>query len=424
MFRGDLRRAVIFGRNDLVQDAPISRLDLLVCRNTLMYFNAEAQAKILARFHFALNGDGRGNGIPVPRPRRDAAHARQPVHAARSQVPHLRQGAAARAAARAGARRAIDGFDGGPMDGNQRLRDLALEESPLPRIVVDANNASRTDQARARAVQPEPQDIGRPLQDLEISYRPDRPALAHRAGVRRAAARSPRSVERRFPSGEPVLRRRGAPLFDDGRAARRGDQLPRRDAHHALQDELRARTRRSRPRTRSCSPPTRSWRPPTRSCQSTNEELETTNEELQSTNEELETMNEELQSTNEELQTVNEELRTRSEELNHVNAFFESVLASLSAGAVVVNHDMNVLMWNHRAQDLWGLRADEVQGKSLPQPRHRPAGARAARPVRACLAGDSSAARSSSTRSTGAARGSSAASPARRSSPARKRARA
>ena len=43
-FRKDLRRTVIFGRNDLVQDAPISRVDLLVCRNTLMYFNAETQA--------------------------------------------------------------------------------------------------------------------------------------------------------------------------------------------------------------------------------------------------------------------------------------------------------------------------------------------------------------------------------------------
>src|SRR5206468_3664476 len=51
-------RAVIFGRHDLVQDAPISRLDLLTCRNTLMYLNAEAQSKILARFHFALNDHG------------------------------------------------------------------------------------------------------------------------------------------------------------------------------------------------------------------------------------------------------------------------------------------------------------------------------------------------------------------------------
>jgi two-component system CheB/CheR fusion protein len=57
-FRKDLRRSVIFGRNDLVQDAPISRIDLLTCRNTLMYFNAETQSKILGRFHFALADSG------------------------------------------------------------------------------------------------------------------------------------------------------------------------------------------------------------------------------------------------------------------------------------------------------------------------------------------------------------------------------
>ena len=58
VFRPDLRRAIIFGRHDLFEDAPISRLDLLVCRNTLMYFNSEAQARIVARFHFALNDQG------------------------------------------------------------------------------------------------------------------------------------------------------------------------------------------------------------------------------------------------------------------------------------------------------------------------------------------------------------------------------
>src|SRR5262249_11966013 len=121
--------------------------------------------------------------------------------------------------------------------------------------------------------------------------------------------------------------------------------------------------------------------------QSSNEELETTNEELQSTNEELETMNEELQATNEELQTVNEELRDRTDELNQMNSFFESVLGSLRSAAVVVNEQMNVLMWNHRSEDLWGLRADEVQGKSmlnldigLPVAELRGA-------IRACLAG-------------------------------------
>src|SRR5438093_6467958 len=57
-FHTDLRRSVIFGRNDQVQDAPISRLDLLVCRTTLMYFNAEAQERILSHFHFALQDKG------------------------------------------------------------------------------------------------------------------------------------------------------------------------------------------------------------------------------------------------------------------------------------------------------------------------------------------------------------------------------
>jgi two-component system CheB/CheR fusion protein len=76
-------------------------------------------------------------------------------------------------------------------------------------------------------------------------------------------------------------------------------------------------------------------------------------------------MNEELQSTNEELQTVNEELRQRTGEMNQLNAFLESVLGGMRAAAVVLNAHLNVLIWNRRAEDLWGLRADEVQGRSI-----------------------------------------------------------
>ena len=53
-----MRRAVIFGRHDLFADAPISKIDLLFCRNTLMYFNADAQARILANLHFSLADSG------------------------------------------------------------------------------------------------------------------------------------------------------------------------------------------------------------------------------------------------------------------------------------------------------------------------------------------------------------------------------
>ena len=74
-------------------------------------------------------------------------------------------------------------------------------------------------------------------------------------------------------------------------------------------------------------------------------------------------MNEELQSTNEELQTTNDELRLRSEELADANAFLQSVLSSLDAGVVVVDRELRVVSWNRRAEDQWGLRADEVHGQ-------------------------------------------------------------
>lgn len=58
VFHPQLRRTIVFGRHNLACDAPMSKIDLLVCRNALMYFNAETQAKILIRFHFSLNNRG------------------------------------------------------------------------------------------------------------------------------------------------------------------------------------------------------------------------------------------------------------------------------------------------------------------------------------------------------------------------------
>jgi two-component system CheB/CheR fusion protein len=95
------------------------------------------------------------------------------------------------------------------------------------------------------------------------------------------------------------------------------------------------------------------------------EELQTTNEELQSTNEEMETMNEELASTNAELQTMNDELRERTLEADRANAFLGSIVTSVDAGLVVIDRDFEVLLWNERAEDLWGLRQEEVQGCDL-----------------------------------------------------------
>lgn len=86
---------------------------------------------------------------------------------------------------------------------------------------------------------------------------------------------------------------------------------------------------------------------------------------------------------------MNEELRRRSLELNDVNGFFESVLLSVRMGVIVTDEQLRVVVWNREAEDLWGLRADEVEGRHLlnldigfPVDRLRD-------PIRACLSGQS-----------------------------------
>jgi two-component system CheB/CheR fusion protein len=76
-------------------------------------------------------------------------------------------------------------------------------------------------------------------------------------------------------------------------------------------------------------------------------------------------MNEELQSTNEELQTINEELRERSVDLNRANELLESILTGVRSGVVVLDRELRIIAWNHRAEDLWGLRPDEVKGQNF-----------------------------------------------------------
>ena len=387
-FRADLRRSVIFGRHDLVSDAPISRLDLLVCRNTLMYFNAEAQAKILSRFHFALNGYGAAPGyLFLGRAEMMLAqsHLFAPLELkSRIFVKIPQPGARPRPAFT----KPAENDDAADMTPNQRLRDLALQDSPLARIVVDANgNVALINQKARLAFSLSPKDVGRPLQDLEISYRPTelRSLVEQAYAERRQVTRS--AVERRFPDGDThYLDVLVQPLLDEAQGAL-GVSITFIDVtrSHRLQQELQSSREEIQTANEELQSSNEELETTNEELQSSNEELETTNEELQSTNEELETMNEELQSTNEELQSVNEELRQRTGELNQANAFLESVLSSMRGAAVVVNRDLNVLIWNERAQDLWGLRADEVRGKSvLNLDIGLPVGELRA-PIRACL---------------------------------------
>jgi two-component system CheB/CheR fusion protein len=206
-------------------------------------------------------------------------------------------------------------------------------------------------------------DVGRPFQDLEVSYRP----LELRRYLEQAQSerRTVRVTDVSFDSaGQPVsLEIEVSPLVGGNDVI--GSTVSFHDvtAFRRLQDELEQANRQLETAYEELQSTNEELETTNEELQSTVEELETTNEELQSTNEELETMNEELQSTNDELQTINDELQDRTGELDAANGFLEAILTSLRAGVVVLDTELHVRVWNRQAQELWGLRQEEAVGQ-------------------------------------------------------------
>ncbi|CAM3957855.1 CheR family methyltransferase [Kibdelosporangium persicum] len=363
VFRKDLRRSVIFGRNDLVQDAPISRIDLLACRNTLMYFNAETQAKVLGRFHFALAPRG---VLFLGKAEMLLSHSRifDPVDFKRRffrKTPGNPTGLG-NLVSHAYAHRHSE------VGGLDELREHAFSTSPVAQVVVTGEDIVALVNQHAEVVFGlSARDVGRPLRDLEIAYRPvELRSYVEQARVERRALRIKEVEWQRLPGDSAWFEIHVNPLVSNDNGLL-GVSIVFHDVSAArkLLDELEHTNRQLESAYEELQSTNEELETTNEELQSTVEELETTNEELQSTNEELETMNEELQSTNDELQTINDTLRERSAELNDVNDFLESIMTSVRYGVIVVDQEMRILVWNRGAEDLWGLRRDEASSEHL-----------------------------------------------------------
>jgi two-component system CheB/CheR fusion protein len=314
-FRKDLRRSVIFGRNDLVQDAPISKIDLLVCRNALMYFNAETQSRILSRMHFALAPAG---VLFLGKAEMLLSHTElfQPIDLQRRVFRRAPQNGAFLAEAPLPQARSL-------MGGLDLLRHAALLASRLAQIVVTADGLIALCNRQAEALfGVSGRDLGRPFSNVALSYRP----VELRRYIEQAhfERRTMRVGDIEYLQGTETLHRdvQISPLTDAD-AGLLGVILSFHDV-------------------------TGSRRLP---------------EELQHANRQLETAYEELQSTNDELHVINDELHDRTDDLNQGKHFLETILTGLRAGVAVLDADMRVLTWNRRAGDLWGLRKDETVGQ-------------------------------------------------------------
>jgi two-component system CheB/CheR fusion protein len=328
-----------------------------------MYFNAETQGRVLSRFHFALGENGflflgkaemllTHANLFTPVNLKCRIFSKVPQATLRNQFPLLvPQG---------------NGESMATFSRHTRLRETTFDTAPVAQIVVDLTGVLVLVNEQARTLLAlTPKDLGRLFRDLELSYRP----VELRAPIEEVTAlRRPvilREVEWNVSATETRhLDIQLVPLLHNG-GTLVGVSISFIDVtrYRRLQEELQRSHQELETAYEELQSTNEEMETTNEELQSTVEELETTNEELQSTNEEMETMNEELQSTNEELETANEELRQRTGELNRANGFLASILTSLRIGAVVVDRNFGVQIWNRRAEDLWGLRADEVVGR-------------------------------------------------------------
>jgi two-component system, chemotaxis family, CheB/CheR fusion protein len=368
VFTRELRKSVIFGRHNVACDAPISRADMVVCRNLLIYLETETQDLVLPRLHFALRDDGY---LFLGKAETQLARSKlfEPVDLKHRVFRKLSHGWRRHVAAGGGGLF----VSGGPQNGrlaplHTRLLEGIADTSGAAYLALDPEGVLVFANFMAkRLLDVAEADIGRPFQDLAVSYRP-----AELRGRIEKSQRTGRTVrlehqEHLRPPADPIrLTIEVTPLLGgDGRGFATLLSFADTTRAYLLQQELRATQESLETHVEELQSSNEELETTNEELQSTNEELETTNEELQSTNEELETMNEELRSTNEELEAANEELRERSEETAEWRRYADTVLRSLSLGIAVLDTDLKVRSWNRWNENAWGLRAEEVKGEAL-----------------------------------------------------------
>ncbi len=362
-FRREYRKWCIFGRHDLIQDSPLSHVDLLACRNVLIYFDSELQQRILPRFQYAIRERGylflgksesmltrSRRFIPVDFKWRIFQRVTPPEGAAAMRF-------ATDAVAPRGPRALrADGVPG-------RLQDV-LEALPAAVLVIDPGDVVVAWNAAAEILFDIPTEsaIGKKFRDLDISYRVE--GLRSRIEEVKATHGRSRLTDVSFArrSGDAAhVAVTVAPLYDDRRRLT-GILVSADDTTEfaRLRDEISRISEESATANEELQSTNEELETTNEELQSTNEELETTNEELQSTNEELETTVEELQSINTELATMNTELERRGAELNDLDRYHRSIVDAIDTAVIVLDPECHVQTWNRGAARMWGLRAEHA----------------------------------------------------------------
>ncbi len=381
-----VRDLCIFARQNLTKDPPFSKLDLITCRNVLIYLGPALQHKLMRTFHYALKPKGFlvlgvsesvGNAT-------DLFHAidvRQKAYSRRSagflETPASLEmdPSAERGEIRVEPAQSKQTERSLHLDARHKIDEMLLNRYCPPAVVVDAN--LQILQFRGRTTPYLEHSSGDANLNLLKMSRGglgmEVRKLVHRARLKDALVRSqtfqigqsetlrqvrlsvtpikvPGMAEPQFlvvfeePPAPPVAHgTKPGPALSTA-TARRLKELEQElgSAKLYLQAVIQEQEA------------------TTEELKSANEEIQSSNEELQSTNEELLTAKEELQSTNEELTTVNEEMHGRNAELVRINNDISNVLNSVNIPIVMLGNDLRIRRFTPQAEKVLNLRTSDI----------------------------------------------------------------
>jgi two-component system CheB/CheR fusion protein len=380
-----VRDLCVFARQDLTKDPPFSRLDLILCRNVLIYMDAVLQRKLISIFHYALNPNGfliLGLAETVGAQPDLFSLADKKFRIYRKK---LTPGVSAmavpveRSVAGLPRRTTLNDSDVSEKLLRSEVSRIIFDRYAPPGVVVDSEMQVVQFRGQTGAfLEPAPGEAS--LNVLKMA----REGLLY--GLRtalHAARRSRQPVRKeglqvRDGQGWRSLNLEVVPLASTGRL----HYLVLFDEPHRRRSErqqdkaaLASRGRRTRGERASqldllqrelaasrdyLQSIIQELEAANEELQSANEEVLSSNEELQSTNEELDTAKEELQSTNEELNTLNEELHGRNEELSRVNSDLVNLLGSVQIAIVIIGNDLRIRRFTPMAEKVLNLIPGDV----------------------------------------------------------------
>ncbi|MEF7615726.1 PAS domain S-box protein [Aquincola sp. MAHUQ-54] len=395
--RREIREMVLFAVHDVLKDSPFSRVELVACRNLLIYLDREAQAQVLGTFHFALQPSGllflgssesvddgsqlftvhdkkhriyRHRATPrigLPVPAGSGTLALEAQHAGR--VVLVVPGASLLQPPPTGARSSAG--DGRVVSWGE-LHFRLLEQLAPPSLLVDAEHELvHLSPGAGRFLQ---FAGGEPSRNLLRTIHPSlrielRAALYQAAqtgqpvdvdplpidmgGEQTTVAMSVRPVGEAAPGLLLVLLRSG-PASAGGD---RGQGVPLREEGDPVARHLDRELERLKLHLRDT---VEQYEVSTEELKASNEELQAMNEELRSATEELETSREELQSINEELTTVNHELKNKVDELGHSNSDMHNLMDATAIATVFLDRELRITRYTPSAVSLFNLIPTDV----------------------------------------------------------------